>query len=473
MAANFLHGVETIELDNGSRPVRVVKTAVIGVVGTAPCGAVNESTLLITEADGAKFGPALEGFTLPNALRAIYDAGVGTIVAINVLDPDKHKSQVTDEEITFNAYGMAYLGHPSVVDTVTLKDNATAVDTDWYKLDNVTGKVWLTEAGMSLCNKAVKASYDYADNTKVTPADIIGALDSNGKRTGMQLWIESMSRFGFSPKILIAPGFSSLQSVSTEMINLADRMSSIAYIDAPVGITPQQAIEGRGPQGSINFNTSSERARLCYPHVKAYNPDLNEEVLEPLSARASGLRAKVDNDRGYWWSNSNQEIPGITGVERYLTAQIDDASCEVNLLNEAGITTVFNGFGTGYRLWGNRTAAWPTVTHIKNFESVRRTADMINESLRLSSMQFIDRPINQALIDALVESGCAFIRKLVGDGAILGGTVWYDPDRNPKEELALGHLLLSYKFTAPPPLERLTQETEITDEYLLNLKGVQ
>ncbi len=37
MPANFLHGVETIELLAGPRPVRQVKTAVIGLVGTARC----------------------------------------------------------------------------------------------------------------------------------------------------------------------------------------------------------------------------------------------------------------------------------------------------------------------------------------------------------------------------------------------------------------------------------------------------
>ena len=41
MAANFLHGVETIEIDSGPRPVKLVKTAVVGIVGTAAAGAVN------------------------------------------------------------------------------------------------------------------------------------------------------------------------------------------------------------------------------------------------------------------------------------------------------------------------------------------------------------------------------------------------------------------------------------------------
>ncbi len=38
MAANYLHGVETIEIETGPRPVKAVKSAVIGLIGTAPCG---------------------------------------------------------------------------------------------------------------------------------------------------------------------------------------------------------------------------------------------------------------------------------------------------------------------------------------------------------------------------------------------------------------------------------------------------
>ncbi|WXS23023.1 phage tail sheath C-terminal domain-containing protein [Salmonella enterica subsp. enterica serovar Infantis] len=62
-------------------------------------------------------------------------------------------------------------------------------------------------------------------------------------------------------------------------------------------------------------------------------------------------------------------------------------------------------------------------------------------------------------------------RKLIADGALLGFECWYDPARNEQTELAAGHLLLSYKFTPPPPLERLTFETEITSEYLVSLES--
>lgn len=134
-----------------------------------------------------------------------------------------------------------------------------------------------------------------------------------------------------------------------------------------------------------------------------YDSATDAEILEPLSSRAAGLRAKVDWKR-LLVEQLNQEIQGITGVERSLSAMIDDPQSEVNQLNENGITTIFNSYGSGLRLWGNRTAAWPSVTHMRNFENVRRTGDVINESIRYFSQQYMDMPINRALIDALTES---------------------------------------------------------------------
>ena len=474
MAANYLHGVETVEVERGPRPVRTVKSAVIGLIGTAPIGAVNVATLTLSEKDAAAFGSQLPGFTIPQALDAIYDHGAGTVIVINVLDPATHKTTVANEAIAFDAStDRVKLAHGAVT-ALVLKSTDGAMTyvagTD-YTADLVTGEIVRIKGGGIVAGGSAKANYDYADPTKVTAADIIGAVNEAGVRTGLKALKDTYNLFGFFAKILIAPAFCTQNSVAVELIAMADQLDAVAYIDAPIGTTYAQALAGRGPAGTINFNTSSDRVRLCYPHVKVYDPVLNAERLEPLSARAAGLRAKVDLDKGFWWSSSNQELAGVIGVERQLSAMIDDPQSEVNLLNEVGITTVFNSYGSGLRLWGNRSAAWPTVTHMRNFENVRRTGDVINESIRYFSQQYIDMPLNQALIDSLVESVNGYGRKLIGDGALIGFKAWYVPARNEETELAAGHLLISYKYTPPPPLERLTFETEITSEYLLTLKG--
>lgn len=477
MPANFLHGVETVELERGPRPVRAVKSAVIGLIGTAPLGLVNVPSLVLSDRDTGPWGPTLAGFTIPQALDAIQDHGAGTVIVINVLDPAIHKTAVAAESVVLDAInGLGKLAK-GAVSSLVLKsaDLATTytmgVDYTADPADLVLGQFRRKAGGAIAAGATLKASYNYADPSKVTASDIIGAVDAAGKRTGLKAFKDTFNQMGFFAKLLIAPAYCTQTSVSTEMLALASNLGAMALIDAPIGTTFAQALAGRGPGGTINFATSSDRAILCYPHCRVYDTVLGAERLEPYSQRLAGAMAARDLDKGHWWSVSNTELAGIVGMERNLSAMIDDPTSEVNMLNEVGITTVFGSFGTGLRAWGNRSAAWPTVSAMRNFVNVRRTGDIINESIRHFSLQYIDRPLNQGTIDSWTESVNGFIRKLIGDGALLGGSCWFDPARNPATELAAGHVTLNYRYTVPPPMERLTLETEITSEYLVSLKG--
>jgi hypothetical protein len=195
-------------------------------------------------------------------------------------------------------------------------------------------------------------------------------------------------------------------------------------------------------------------------------------MLRPLSPFLAGRFGATDQARGYWWSASNQEILGITGVEIKLTSMINDPTTETNLLNEAGIVTLFNSFGTGIRTWGNRSAAWPTLTHPRNFINIRRTADVIHESIEYSMLQFLDAPITDALIDAITESVNMFLRTLIMRGALIDGKCYWDKTKNPYTEIALGHLTFDVQFMPPPPLERITFESFIDIRMLQALTGV-
>lgn len=413
MAANFLHGVETIIIEKGPRPITGVKTAVIGLVGTAPIQSVDEANRTINQpivirnpVDAAKyFGEVTTGYTIPAALDAIFDQGNGPIcIVVNVFDP------------------------------------------------------------------AVHATSGTPDPSKVVAADIIGEVDTDGNRSGLQSLIGTYNLFGYVAKMLIAPGYCTQNAVATEMIAVADKLRAMALIDAPIGTTVNEAIAGRGASGTINFNTSNKRAVLCFPHVKRYDTATDTEVLEPLSQRLAGVIAARDVEKGYWWSPSNAEIKGIVGMELPITALINDSTTEANALNEAGIVTLFNSFGTGIRTWGNRSAAFPTNTSPENFVNVQRTADILHESIEYNMLQFIDRPINQALIDAIRESVNGFIRTLIMRGALIDGKCVYDPAKNPVTEIAAGHLTFDLEFMPPTPAERVTFESYINIELLKALK---
>lgn len=86
MATDFLHGVEVIEVNEGPRPVRTVRSAVIGLVGTAERGPVNTPTLIAGDRSlgASTFGAA---GTVGPALEAIFDQIGAAVVVVNCLDP--------------------------------------------------------------------------------------------------------------------------------------------------------------------------------------------------------------------------------------------------------------------------------------------------------------------------------------------------------------------------------------------------
>jgi phage tail sheath protein FI len=84
---SFLHGVEVIQIDNGTRPIRAVRSSVIGVVGTAPNADANKFPLntpvliLGSRQDAAALG---EDGTLPYAMDGIFDQIGAMVVVIRV-----------------------------------------------------------------------------------------------------------------------------------------------------------------------------------------------------------------------------------------------------------------------------------------------------------------------------------------------------------------------------------------------------
>lgn len=407
MPASFLHGVETVEITTGARSITTVKTAVIGLIGTAPVDEVEEQyrtintpTLITSDVDAVKyFGKSKQGFTIPDALQAIFDQGSGVVIVVNVYNPQKHEN----------------------------------------------------------CSD-VKLS------------DIIGGVDDTTyKRIGLNAFEDCYSMFGYYPKTIIAPVYCEDKAVVSAISSVCDKIRAIGIVDAPVGATVSDVITGRGTEGTINFNTSSERLILCYPHVKVYDTATDSIVLQPYSQRLAGVIAAKDVNKGYHWSPSNTEIQGIIGTERQLTSMINDPTSEVNQLNEAGIMTIFNSYGSGMRTWGNRSAAYPSNTAPTNFINVRRTADIIHESVEYSMLQFIDYPIDNGLIDSICETVNQFIRTLIGRGALIDGKCTFNSEKNSTTEIANGHIVFDIEFMPPTPAERITFESFIDINLLQNL----
>lgn len=469
MAANFLHGVETIQILQGPRPVSEVKTAVIGLIGIAPTGPAQQLILVRNDVEAAQFGEMVPGFNIPAALSHIFAQGAGTVLVVNVFDEATHTTQVTDEEKTVTAGRLKLSAAP--IGALTIKTQAggatTYVKGTDYNIDAFGN--FVVVPGRIANGTVLKFSFKKLNGAAVTDAHLVGSVAVNGTRTGTKVFDLAANSFGFKPKILIAPGYSAKQAVATELIAAAEKFRGITYIDSTVGATVAQAIADRGQASA--FFTSNKRAILAYPYVKAYDPATEADGLFPYSSFLAGVTAATDNEFGYWYSPSNKPIAGITGLERNISSDLSDATSEANQLNEAGIMTVFNAFGTGFKTWGNSNASFPTNANPDRFISIVRVSDQVDEAMELAALQFIDGPINTPLIDDIRESGNSFMRVLIGRGALMEGSkVVFDPADNTPTQIAAGNITFRKIFMGPTPAERITYKSVLDISLLKSVK---
>ena len=233
---------------------------------------------------------------------------------------------------------------------------------------------------------------------------------------------------------------------------VAGRLRAVAVVDGP------STTDAAAKTEVAKFD--SRRLYFVDPAVLVGSPPR----AEPASARVAGVIARSDAERGFWASPSNRPVAGVAGTARPVDFELGDPASRANILNEARVATVVHR--GGYRLWGNRSTASDARWQ---FLSVARTADAIDESILRSHAWAVDRNITKSYLADVAEGVNAYLRELVGRGAILGGRAWIDPDLNTAATFAAGKVVISFDFTPPAPAERITFRSELVDDYLKEL----
>lgn len=246
-----------------------------------------------------------------------------------------------------------------------------------------------------------------------------------------------------------------INPVVAELATVADALKAVAYVDGP-DTTDQAAVQYRS---LIN----SGRVVVCDPKVLKFDTELAANVPTPSSAIFVGQQAKMDLEQGFHWAGSNVPVSGIVGVNRPI--EYGDQS---NYLNENRINTIVNIDGTGFRLWGVWTCASDLLWQ---FIPVRRTADAINEALEKAYLEFVDKPFTRANLKFLVESGRAFLRTMELESAILPGHDVWLLETNTDNDMAQGIVKLGVKFEPPAPMTDIqitSHRSVVSYELLLN-----
>lgn len=266
MAQDYHHGVRVVEVNEGTRSITTVSTAIVGMVCTGDDADAKmfplNKPVLITDVLTAS-GKAGESGTLARSLDAIADQAKPVTVVVRVPQGE------TEDETTTN---------------------------------------------------------------------IIGAVTAEGKKTGMKALLSAQSQLGVKPRILGVPGHDT-KAVATELLSVAQSLRGFAYLSAYGCKTVQEAITYRE-------NFSQREGMLIWPDFTGWDTVLNAEATAYATARALGLRAKIDEQTGWHKSLSNVGVNGVTGISADVFWDLQDPATDAGLLNQNDVTTLVRKDGS-------------------------------------------------------------------------------------------------------------------------------
>lgn len=474
---NSLHGVEVIDIDDGKRPISVVRTSVIGLVGTAPDAdatafPLNTPVLIAgSRSEAAKLDMTGDGAgTLPDAMDSIFDQSGAVVIVIRVAESTNADADMAAKETLANILGGvdANTGQYKGIQALLAAESITGYAPRIFAVPGFThqrttgGVITLTGdegTGYTDGTYALTVTGGTGGSGAAATATIVGGkvttrtiTNPGGGYTVAPTFALPVGAGAGTGATFVATLGTVGNAVVANLIPIAERMRATIMMDGP-NTTDSDAIAAAGDFGS-------KRVYLVDPQVIKTAEDGTLETAYS-SACVAGLIAKVDNDLGFWWSPSNQNINGIQGTARAIDFKLGDPNSRANLLNEKNVATIIRS--NGYRLWGNRTLSsdpkWA-------FLCVVRTADIINDSLAAAHMWAVDRGITKNYVTEVVEGVNAFLRSLVTQGAILGGTCWADPDLNTPDQIAQGKIYFDFDFTPAYPAEHITFRSHMTDGYV-------
>lgn len=478
----YKHGVFISEVPTSVIPPVRVAAGLPVVAGTAPINLaadqtyVNKPMLAYTYAEAVKalgYSSDWESYTLCEFMKSHFALfSVAPVVFINVLDPVTHKKTTTNATINITSDVAIITVKGVLLSALVVKlleaGQPLIKDTDYTAAFDDEGQVIITRivgGAIGEAQATLVVTYDYLDPTMVDSTDIIGGVDATtGAYTGLELVNKVFPLFRLVPGQILAPGWSHDSAVAAVMTAKA---GSINGLFKAIAITDVDDTAGGAdlyaevPAWKNNNSYTDPLQVVCWPKVK-----LGDETYH-LSTQFAGLVCKVDGQ--------NDDIPYISPSNKNLQAAgaVISSGAEVTLdpaqaayLNGEGIVTALNFIG-GWKLWGNRTGAYPGNTDVKDsFIPVRRMFNWVGNTIILTFWQKVDDPTNKRLIDTVVDSLNIWLNGLTARGALLGGRVEFQQDENPVTDLLNGIVRFHIYQTPPTPAEDMEFVLEFDVNYL-------
>lgn len=460
----YQHGVYTREQAT-SMSAATNSTAGLQVVfGTAPIYQLADLTgvtaprLCSSYAEAAAalgYDTNFEAFTLNQSIKASFELfGVAPIVLVNVLDPNKAQhvtnvSKPTEQTVTGGSFVISAEQEPVpyvLRATLTVSaqtsgdplvagaDYTVEYDEDGLATVTLTSATAKALAKVYVTYKAIKLT---AGKTAVTAAEITTAISDKLR--------EVYPRFGMTPGLLLAPGYSKDPNVAAVMQGACENINGVysceCILDVDCGTSGAQTYDA--------VKQVKESKGLTSPHAYAYWPmaQVGNYRLS-LSAIMGALTAATDAANGDVpsLSPSNKSLPGVTGLCLEDGTEVILDQAQANVVNSAGIGTVLNL--NGFKAWGNNTCAYPSTTDPKDrWIAVRRFFTWRSNSLIQTYFERVDSPANYRMIEAIVDAENVNGNAYVAAGACAAYQCEFRSDENPTTQILDGtikfHLTLA------------------------------
>ncbi len=243
-----------------------------------------------------------------------------------------------------------------------------------------------------------------------------------------------------------------------------NRKDCFYVADAPLGITPMEALDFKQATGDYSGNAfNSSFGALYYPWIKVVDPLTGTNKLVPPSGALAGTYSATDIKRGV------HKAPAGT-LDGYLNSSVGveymATHGEQELLNPNGINVIRSFPASGINVWGARTlSSDPEWTYI----NVRRLILFIEESIDQATQWIVFEPNSPALWESVKRDVKAFLTVVWRSGALFGLSaeeaffVKIDSENNPPEMQAIGRLYIDIGVAPVKPAEfvifRITQMT--------------
>lgn len=462
---SYMHGIR-IQENPTSVPVPVVnKTGVPIVFGTAPvnlaadpANAVNKLFLCNTFAEAVEnlgYSEDYANYTLCQAMDAFFKAfAVGPVVFCNVLDPANasHTEEFT-ETATVSADQAVLDATGIILSTLVVKNEDSTLNKDEdYTVDfNSEGKVVITMVTKEITSLSITARK--LKPSGVTAADVIGSYNSStGVSTGIELVNKVYQKFSLTPSLLLAPGWSHIPSVGLALVGKCDDVSGVFSCECVVDIDCGQTDGGAKKYADVEkvkleSGYAHEHMICVWPRVKYAG---NEMAFSAIYA-AMACYTDYNNDNVPSLSPSNRAIRISAAVLNDGTEVLLDQP-QANELNAVGVVTALNM--SGWKAWGNNTAAYPDTTDPKDrWIACRRFFSWWGNSFITTYLEKVDNPAKYRLIESVVDSENVRANSLVSTGKCAGLRMVYRKDDNPIKKVIDGKVVFRQYLAPYTPAE--------------------